>query len=199
MNFCNKIKDKKNFFSSFFLIIFCIIIGMFFFLIQRKILLIHWDFRKTEDLENIEKNNENITLHKKVNFYYWKDEKFCFEEFTFVWFSSDTENLRHLINNWISFLHEERILSRKISLDTVSLSQNNQQAYLSFDQFFLDREWSIFKKWCFIEGMFKTIKNSGSNIKLINFLVKHQQMEDDHLDFSQSWPIDGFIEDNKMF
>ena len=100
---------------------------------------------------------------------------------------------KHLINNWLSFLHEERVINKKVVLEAVSLEQTDQRAYFSFDQTPLDREWSIFKKWNFIESMFKTIRGSDLNIKYVIFLVGHQSLEDDHLDFSQAWPVEGFL------
>jgi len=114
------------------------------------------------------------------------------EETDFIWFSNRSENLKHLINNWLSFLHDERIIEKKVLIETVSESDFDQVTYLSFNQSPLDREWSIYKKWNFIESLLKTIRGVEPNIKQIVFLVGYQQMEDDHLDFSQNWPIEGF-------
>ena len=184
------ISFKKIFFYfSFFL--FCIFCGAFFFLIQRNWLVIHWTFGFDEQ-RLIDQTRQDVALRRKLKLYYSRDDKFFFEDQTFVWFSNKSENLKHLINNWLSFLHEERVINKKVALETVSLEQTGQEAYFSFDQTPLHREWSIFKKWNFIESMFKTIRGAGLDIKTVVFLVGHQQLDDDHLDFSMPWPVDGF-------
>ncbi len=181
------------------LTLFFLLIGSTFFLVQRNWLIVQWTLGSFEQEEIANQTKQDVVLRKKVDLYYWKDDKFFSEETTFIWFANKAENLKHLINNWLSFLHEERITEKKVSLETVFLAESDQQAYFSFDQSPMEKEWSTFKKWHFIESMFKTIRQSGLNIKYVVFLVGHQQMEDDHLDFSQPWPVDGFLDEIQIF
>ena len=142
----------------------------------------------------IDQTKKDIALRKKVKLYYHKGEKFLFEEKALVWFSDKAENLKHLINSWLLFLHGERIINKKIYLESVGLDKTDLQVYLSFDATPIDREWSIFNKWRFVESLFKTIRSSGLGIKSIVFMSGHNTLEDDHLDFSVPWPIEGFLD-----
>ena len=184
----------NRFLLSLFLLFFCVFSGAIFFIIQRDFLIIYWPFDSQNRDKIIKKTKEHIVLRKKVMLYYPQDDKFFSEEKTIVWFDSKAENLKHLVNNWLSFLHEERVMDKKVYLETVLLSREDEQVFFSFDQVLVGKEWSIFKKWSVIESLFKTIRYAGLDVKNINFLTKNQQMEDDHIDFSQSWPIDGFLQ-----
>lgn len=181
--------------SFYFLIIFfCILGGVLFFFIQREWVIFKFNFgfgKTNSDLFS----KQDLSLRRKVKMYYWKDEKILFEEQMLIWFANKSETLKHLVNNWLSFLHQERLIDKKISLETVMIDQGGQQAYFSFNQNPFDHEWSIFHKYSLIECLFKTIKNSGIDTKTIVFLVGNQAMEDDHLDFSKDWPIDGFLQE----
>ena len=90
-------------------------------------------------------------------------------------------------------MQEERILEKRVYVDSVALSKDNQ-IFFSFDCNPLEKEWSIFKKWNFIESILKTISYADLKFRGVNFLVNHQILEDDHLDFSVEWPLEGFLQ-----
>ena len=179
------------FISTFVFLLF----GATLFLINREFLIVKWSWGGFSDIEDLDNTKKNLILRKSINLYYYKDEKFNTESINTVWFTSKSENLKHIINNWLSFLHDERILNKKVYLESASLSESEQDVFLSFDQVPFLRDWSIFNKLCLIESLLKTINKVNLGVQKIIFLVDHQVMEDDHLDFSQSWPVDGFLED----
>ena len=185
---------KCNFYILFFIFLF-FIFGGTLFLINREFLIVKWSWGGFSEIEDLENTKKNLILRKNVNLYYYKDEKFYTEAINTVWFTSKPENLKHLINNWLSFLHDERILNKKVYLESASLSESGQELFLSFDQIPFIRDWSIFNKLCLIESLLKTINKVNLGIQKVVFLVDHQVMEDDHLDFSQGWPVDGFLEE----
>ena len=43
-----------------------------------------------------------------------------------------------------------------------------------------------------IEELLKTIKESGIPVQTIRLLVYSKPLQDNHLDFSHSWPISGY-------
>ena len=43
-----------------------------------------------------------------------------------------------------------------------------------------------------IEGILKTIRENNNAIQTVRFLVHHQPLRDTQLDFSFSWPVQGF-------
>lgn len=184
---------KKGFFV-FFITTICLAVGILFFLIQRQWLIIQWSFDTSN--HEIAFFKKETVLKKEVSFFWWKDNKFNREKASLIWREGkNAENLRQVINQWLTYLKGEKILEPSITVDSVALGSHEQEAFVSFNQPFSWKEWAIYKKWMLIECLFKTIKSSDLLTKSIMFLVNNEPMTDDHLDFSHTWPIDGFLED----
>jgi hypothetical protein len=182
---------KINKFKFTALTLTCLTIGILMFLIQRNWLIIYWNFDSVEN--QIQPQKQDTSSRKKTRIYFWKDEKFKHEDTVIIW-NADTksENLKHLINAWLSSILDERIISKKIDLETVTVSTQGQDAVISLSQTFSWQEWSIFKKYKFIESLLKTIKEAEHDINSVYLLVNGKPLEDTHLNFLQPWPTDGF-------
>jgi len=186
------LKFKRSKKTSILLItVLCLIIGGIFFLIQQNWILIHWRFDgSSQHLPAIKK--EAIS-RKPIKLYFWKDEKFNTEDTTILWDENNTtHNLKQVILNWLTCNQEEKIIKPSTAFEGVVLSTFGA-AYLSFNQSLLSKEWSIMKKWYLLESLFKTIRDAGITIQYTIFLVNHEAMDDDHIDFSEPLPINGFI------
>lgn len=183
--------NYKKYFILFALIFFFLITGILFFLFYRDILIVKffWNKKNTAILSD---SRESFYARKEVKLFYFKNDSIQFEVKKLVWFNKKQDILKHLVNSWLSFLQEERIIKKKINLDSVSLDKTGQLVYLSFDKPLFETDWSVFNKWSFIESLLKTIRESGIKINEIYFLVNHKKMQDDHLDFSFAWPASGF-------
>lgn len=184
---------KKGFFVLLITAL-CLIAGIIFFLIQRQWLIIQWTFDSSP--HEIAFLQKETVLKKEITFYWWKNDKFQHEKASLIWREGkNAENLQHIINQWLSFLKGEKIVDPTLTVDSVALGAHEQEAYVSFNQPFPWKEWPIHKKWMLLESLFKTIKSSDSMTKFIMILANNEPMPDDHLDFSHTWPIDGFIEE----
>lgn len=174
--------------------IICCLIGAIFFLIQRKWLIVQWTFN-TESNEMTLAKKETV-LKKDISFFWWKNDKFHHNKATLIWRrDKNADNIKQVINNWLNHLKGEKLLEPVIAIDSVVLSQSEQEAYFSFNQAFSWKEWSIFKKWMLLEGLCKTIKSTGLPIKYITVWANHEPMPDEHLDFTHAWSVDGFVEE----
>lgn len=180
---------KKHLYIVFIFLIF-IFIGFLFFVFKKNLLIIKFVTKSKSDITL--SSVSQLYSKKEISFYYFKDNKFNFENKKIIWFKDKSKILKHLINAWIAFLQEERILKKKVNLDTVSLDKSATHIFLSFDQFLFEDDWCIYKKWNFIESLLKTISSSGLKINKITFLIDHKKMYDEHLDFSNAWPIEGY-------
>jgi len=179
---------------SLLLIIGSFACGIFFFLVQRNVIILDAPFgKKSVAQERARVLQEKTVIRKKIRYYFFKDERLEHEDVMLMWHKGNiAANLKHLTNNWITFLQDESLIKNGVCLESVALSAFNEQAYLSFNQSFLARSRSVFQKWALVESLFKTIRCAEIPIRSIAILVENNYMRDDHLDFSYPWPIDGF-------
>lgn len=169
-------------------------IGALFFLIQRKWLIIQWTFN-AESNETALAKKETV-LKKELTFYWWAKERLHQEKAPLIWrHDKNDENIKQTVNTWLKYLKGEKLIEQSITIDSVVLSPSEQDAYLSFNQSFNWKEWSIHRKWMLIDCLCKTLKSSDIPLKTISILVNHEPMVDDHLDFDHPWSIDGFTEE----
>ncbi|MBA3954628.1 hypothetical protein H0X48_04905 [Candidatus Dependentiae bacterium] len=133
---------------------------------------------------------------KKRNFHliYWHANKWVTEDKELI--SSDTlsKTLTNVLTSWLNLLEEEHIIQKKAVVQSVMLDATQTEAYISFDRSFLPKEFSTYRKLLLIEGLLKTLRDNSLPITVCYFLVNHQPMHDQHLDFSQGWPSTGFLE-----
>jgi hypothetical protein len=133
------------------------------------------------------------TEHKKAQLFYWQHDKWYSETVDLIWPEQKEQVLKYLIDRWLSLLDEEQIMRKKITLQSIILSPEGHEAYLSFDQYPFETDQTIFQKMMWIEALLKTIRDNGVQVQSVRFLVHHQELRDYHLDFSNAWPVIGFI------
>ncbi len=136
---------------------------------------------------------QQVKTKQHVQLHYWHDHRWNSETEELIWSNSIEENLSILVASWLSMLDAEQIIPKKISLQTAVMLPNKQDAYISLDRNPLPKEWSTLSKWMLMESLLKTIRNNVP-IKHITLLVHHQPIRDPHLDFSNPWPVTGFLE-----
>lgn len=137
---------------------------------------------------------KNTSVSKKtIKRIFWKHNHWNSEESELLWSSESAENIKQLISSWLKVLDEEKILEKRISIQTVVMCSSAQQVFISFDRNPFDKKQSTYEKLLFIEGMLKTLRENGIKISWIQLLVHHKPLIDYHLDFSNPWPIQGFL------
>jgi len=175
----------------------CFVVGMLFFLIQRNWLVIRLNMFSSTHERVFAQASKNAILRKKVKFYYWINEQVCFEEKSVVWLSDKANLAKHIANIWLALLYDEHVVDKRVKIESVALADFGQAAYFSFDQLPINHEWSIHRKWRLFEGLCKTMHGADLGISHLSFLVHHQPLHDDHLDFAQLWPVEGFVPENE--
>lgn len=143
---------------------------------------------------NEEESDAIQITKKKVTRVYWHNESWHAEETELLWSEDKAEIVLRLITSWLSLLDEEKVMEKKVSVQSAVLTQSGVEVYLSFDRNPFNKNQSTYEKLMWIEGILKTIRENGIHIQQIQFLVHHQPLHDFHLDFSNPWPITGFLE-----
>lgn len=132
------------------------------------------------------------TTKKQIPLYYWHNESWHSETVIMLISSTIQTTAQQLVSRWLQLILDEKIITKKVNLQAVLLSYDNQELFLSFDRAPWNKTSSTFEKWMAIEGILKTIKEPAIGIKKVRFLINHQPLQDYHLDFTNAWPIDGF-------
>jgi len=178
--------SSKNyiFFSAVFFLL-----GTLLLAYNRGWVIFRFPSYKTEVAQTV----KQLRAHKKkVKLIFWHKKRWNNEVVEILKTDDAAYTLQNLVNSWLTLLDEEKIMKKKVTLQSALLSEN-KEAYLSFDRNPFDETDMTYAKWMWIEGLLRTIKESGIPMQNINFLVHHQPMQDYHLDFSNPWPLSGFL------
>lgn len=136
---------------------------------------------------------EQVITKQQVTLWYVHQNQWKNEKTELLWSSNVSENISQLISSLLLIFEEEQLLDKKTTVQSVTLSSDHMTAFISFDRAPLAKQASIYAKWMMIETMLKTVRENGIKIQNIQFLTNHQPMQDAHLDFSNRWPLAGFI------
>jgi len=146
------------------------------------------------DLYTTDVQNGTANTKKTVTLYFWQHEKWHSESVELVWSDNKAETIEHLVTNWLALLEENNITHKKITLQSALLSPSTLDAYLSFDRSPFAPQATTHEKLMLIEGLLKTLRSNNIKLQGVRFLVNHNPLNDNHLDFSKEWPIIGFLE-----
>ncbi len=175
-----------------FIIILTITMTLFFYLKRHDIIICMYP------MHTIEKDT-NTQTKKSVSLYYWKQDRWNRENVEIVWLASVEDRIKTLINSLLTVLEEENLITKKASVQSVSLNQKATYAYVSFDRSFLNKEHSTNSKLMLIESLLKTLRENDISLNYVQFLVRHEPMNDQHLDLSYPWPLHGFYNHSQEY
>lgn len=174
----------------------CLVLGMLFFLVSRNWLVVRLNLFTSVAERAFTHTHTQSVVRRDVTLHYWRDERWHTRKQSIIWLSDTAALIKHLVNRWGALLYDEHVIDKHVGIESVALSNFGQTAFLSFDQSPVNSGCSIQNKWRVFEGLCKTLQGAGVGIAKILFLVDHQPLCDDHLDFSQPWPIGGFDKDD---
>ena len=162
--------------------------GIIFFLHQES-----WIIINAPSTNTIHSEQTPTIKTQEATLWFWHKGA-LHKETTEIILSNDiAQTLKQLINNWFTLLEEERITDQQITVQSVALAPNNQEAFISLHQYPFDKQTSTHTKLMLMESLLKTIKEAKLNITSIRLLVHHQVLQDDQLNFDISWPITGYL------
>src|ERR1700733_210145 len=171
-----------------FLSLAALAIGIFFFAYQHKIIIINIPSA------SLPSDRAPIAQKTAVSLFYWYHNQWHTKQIFFFFSQNQSDVLSLLINRWLSLLHTEKIVKKKSCVQAALLSYDGKTIFISFDRAPWNKESSTYEKWMQVEGLLKTIKSAFATIKKVAFLSHHQPLQDPHLDFTNPWPIDGFLD-----
>jgi len=179
--------------QSIYWIIIClsvIILSLGYFAYNQQWIIFHIPKKSLEDSARVPGNQ--ITK-KRVTRNYWNNDAWNTEETELLWSDNKADTLMHLITSWLALLEEEKVMDKKVTLQSVVVSSSGVDAYISFDRNPFLKNQSTYSKLLWVEGLLKTVRENEVKVQNIHFLVHHQLLTDFHLDFSNPWPVTGFV------
>jgi len=167
---------------------FSLISGIFLYAVHQGWIIFHapWNKQNVTSPQTIQLNK------KKVRLFFWHHENWNHEMTELIWSSDDADNINALLNRWLTVMEEDGIMEKKVAVESVLISHADQ-AYVSLNQTPFAQESTTYEKTMWIEALLKTIRENQIPVSAIWFLVRHQPLIDNHLDFSNPWPIEGFF------
>lgn len=169
--------NKTVIFSASFLA------GMLFFCTYQEWLIISWN-RPHNKKEAVPPMNK-----KTVIVWREKNNTLIQESVQLLWSENQTENMKTLTTAWLSWLHDEQVLTRKLLVESILFSPSGYEMYISFDHNPFEKQWSIHQKEIFINGLLKSYKENGCTASYLYILVHHKPLQDINLDFNEPWHL----------
>ena len=166
----------------------CAATGMLLFMLHEEWVIIR--FPCTAQLQ--QNTITQSTDKKRVTLYFWLHDAWHHESTELLWSNNQTKNLQYVISSWLALLDEDELMPKRVLLQQIMVTQSGN-VYISFDRKPFSKETTTYKKWLWIEGLIKTIRENTNNLSSIYFLVDHKPLVDLHLDFSRLWPLQGFM------
>ncbi len=98
-----------------------------------------------------------------------------------------------VVHAWAEVLTAEKYLLRPCIIDAATLDATTKTAYISFELAPITASASIYQKLSEVEAFLQTIRINCPFVQQVCFLQNGLPLKDDHLDFSDFWPVTGFI------
>lgn len=178
--------SQKKIYTKY-IILGAILCAIAYFLINNECIIFKSPFAATYAVSI----QTNSIERKKVNLHYFHFDTWHYEDVELLWPADDTLKLSYLTGSWLSLLDDAHIMAKKVSVQSAIITNN--VAYISFDRNPFSKEQSTYQKLLWVEGLLKTIRENGIKIQAIQFLSHHHPLNDYHLDFSNPWPMSGFL------
>lgn len=174
---------EKNFYYILSGSIF--IFSILFYLFYSETIIIYWNRGgyNTQKIDLMDK--------KKCALYYWANNNWVKEDVDVIWGTNKIKSITNLIESWLNLLEEENISDKKIGLQSISLDHSNS-LYINFAQPIFKKNLSTYAKLLWVQGLLKTLQ-ANTQIKTVQFLLRHRPLSDRHLDFSKPWPVTGYL------
>jgi N-acetylmuramoyl-L-alanine amidase len=184
-------KTTRNTITFSITISFCI--GILFFVLYQQ-----WFILNPALFAQEKSSISSSALEKKIiALIYYDNESWKSEDKEIIWSPITEKNATYILQSWLNLLDEESLITKKTNIQTTLLSPSKKELYISFDRPPFRQEDDTHTKHILLESILATLRNSPLGIESVHFLVHHQPMQDDQLDFSRPWPVSGYLETEK--
>jgi hypothetical protein len=172
-------------------VILCIISmlgGVFFLALQQQWLIIHVvaPYRVT----NFNSSGDFAVRH--INYTYHKHDEQRFHQQEIIWDSDIQLCALRLISSYWELLEDEKIITSRVTVDTACFNDQKNELIVSFSHNPFNDQQTVAARMTIIEDLLMNVRSHFPQLKQVRFLMRHEPLIDNLLEFSFSWPITGF-------
>lgn len=161
--------------------------GMLFYGFYNKLIIIRLP-QRTYDARY-----DRRAFRRSTRLTYYNGERLIDEDRELIYSADLQTTMQDLVAAWLTLLDEERLLSKKVGVQSVILDPHKNTAFISFTTNPFTRKQSTYEKLMFIEGLLRSLRASNIPLKKVQLLAGHTPIIDDHLDFSHAWTVQGYL------
>ncbi len=166
-----------------------VLAGSIFFLLYNNWIIISVS---TPGFIKNEQAHVPIIARRTIALWYCQNNHLKQEKKEIFWYASVEKQVKSIVESWLHVMDEEGILEKPCTLQSVSMVNHTQELLISFDRSPLQRESATITNTLIIQSLLKTFYDAKISIKSVRFLVHQEPMADATLDFSRSWPLQGY-------
>lgn len=138
--------------------------------------------------QNTPRQHQLTTQYKLTPVWLYKDAKWKSIMVETIW-DGTAPRYAHLVQNVLDTLYQERIMQKKIVVEFAQTNNSGGILYIQFNRNPFDADAPVRLKCQIIDSILKTMSVTQKGINSVAFLVGHSPLIDQHLDFTDSWPI----------
>jgi hypothetical protein len=173
-----------------FIMICSVGIGILVFCIAQEWIILRFPHDQTDFITTAQRT-QIVTLYR------WHEGQWRTHTITLTASDNTQDYCTALVAAWLAMAQEEQMIAHTLSLQSALDTHHKDRLYLSFSDTLIQQNKSTMDNLICIESLLRTLReNAPSSIHSCVFLVNHAPMHDTHLDFSQPWPITGFLHKN---
>lgn len=133
-------------------------------------------------------------LQKTIQLHFFKDFSWRHEKITVALPAQPATQLQLILNKLCFLLEEEKIISSSVQIESIAYTADESELLLSCTKNPFADCTNIYEKMMLLETFLKTIQSNTKSLVLVRFLLFHEPLADDHINFDVAFPSTGYLE-----
>lgn len=135
-------------------------------------------------------------VRKKIKIPFFKGTSWSIEQREVLW---DDQFIGHtaeaLCKLYWGLVEEEGLVTPDTSVQMAMVGKNGSELFCSLSHNPFRDGQSTYQSLLVVEGLLRLIRENFPRIATVRLLVQHEPCKHTHLDFSQPWPVGGFLKE----
>ena len=135
-----------------------------------------------------------MPIKKSIDLYFFKNQQWLHENIVVSTPQDDLKQLEIILNKLCTLLEEEQLIGSNIQIHNIACTADESELLISCTKNpFADCK-NIYEKLILLETFLKNIRNHTKQLFHVRFLLLHEPLRDEHINFSMAFPSTGYLE-----